>query len=486
MAIIDLSEINHSLSSTLADWGIPGGCLAIAVGEETYTLGYGVCATDQLSAIDANTIFAIGSNTKAFTSAAIGMLVDEGKLDWDDPVINYLPEFALADSWVTQQVTLRDLLCHRLGLERAQHLYYHQGYNQQEIVRRMRFLRFETGFRTQFRYANQQYGALGLIIEKVSGYSWDDFVTERIFKPVGMSRSVSGFDRLGNPANLAQPHAVLDDAYPASVRFLGTQSILPWFQLSSEPAGSILTTGNDLALWLKVLLADGKPLLSKETFAEITAPQMVMRDIMSSELAPLYYLQPQTHFWTYGLGWWVLDYYGEKVLMHGGQMPGFNSVVAFFPERKIGLGLMVNVNQTLAHASLFYALSDLLLGKMRRDWSADFLKVAAGYIADVKAEMDRLQDGRQSDIPPSAPLKEFAGVYNNDLYGEVMVGFTKNRLTLQYGKLYSTLELWEKNTFLVKWNLPGLLDDVLIVFEPENKTLTIPSDRAVYRKIDGE
>lgn len=479
---LNLSEINVCLSKTLAEWGIPGAAVAVVADGETYTQGYGVLAAGQPAAVDAETIFAIGSTTKAFTSAAVGMLVDEGKLAWDDPVVKHLPDFALADPWVTQQVTVRDLLCHRLGLERAQRLYYHQSYDQREIIRRMRFLKPEAGFRTQFRYANQQFGAAGLIVEAASGQSWDDFISERIFKVLGMSRSFSGFDRLGNSTNLALPHASLDETYPAGVRFLGPKTTLPWYQLSHEPAGSIHTTANDLAQWLKALLADGAPLLSKTTLAEITTPQMVMQDLGNSELAPLYYLQPRTHFWTYGLGWWVLDYRGEKVLMHGGQMPGFNSVVAFYPERKIGLAVMVNVHQTLAHAALFYALSDILLGAIGRDWSADFLQVAGGYMEQVKAGVDEMRTARQPEIPPSVALEQLVGRYQSDLYGEAVVRLEGKRLTLQYGQISAILEHWQGDTFLAKWNLKGLLDEALIAFQPENQTVTILNDRAEFRR----
>lgn len=477
-------QINKLMSETFAAWQIPGGAVTIISGDETYTQGYGFRAAGQPeSVVDADTIFAIGSTTKAFTSAAVGMLVDEGKLAWDDPVVKYLPDFALYDPWVTQNVTIRDLLCHRLGLERAQKIYYHQGYDQREIIRRMRYLPPAAGFRTQFHYANQQFGVAGLIVEAVSGQSWDDFISERIFKVLGMSRSVSGFDRLRDSSNLALPHASLDETYPAGVRFLGPKTTLPWFKLSHEPSGSIHTTANDLARWLKALLDGGAPLLKPATLAEITTPQMVMQDLGNSELAPLYYLQPGTQFWTYGLGWWVMDFRGEKVLMHGGQMPGFNSVVAFYPARKVGFAVMVNVHQTLAHATLFYALSDLLLAEQGRDWNGEFLQVAGGYMEQVKAGVDGMRAARQPEIPPSVALGQLVGAYQSDVYGEAVVGLDAEQLTFQYGSISSRLEHWQGDTFLAKWNLQGLLEDALIAFKPENHTLTLVNDRAEFRKI---
>jgi CubicO group peptidase (beta-lactamase class C family) len=477
-------QLQQTISQTLAAWGIPGAAVAIVAGDEIFTQGYGVLRAGDSQPVTAETIFAIGSTTKAFTAALAGMLVQEGKLAWDAPVTQYLPHFQLSDAWVTKNVTLRDLLCHRLGLERAQRLYYHRGYDQREIIRRMRHLQPVAGFRAQFHYANQQYGLAGLMMEEVTGKTWDDFITERIFQPLGMSRTFSGYDRLADHQNLAAPHAVLAETYPAGVRFLGEQSPIENFKIVHEPAGSIHTTATDLAQWLRALLQEGAPLLQPATFQELTTPQIVMQDILNSELAPLAYLQPATHFWTYALGWWAMDYRGEKVLMHGGQMPGYNSVVAFFPQRKLGLAVMVNVHQTLAHAALFYALSDILLGSQDRDWSAEFQMVAQGYMAEVQNQVDAQRAARQADLPPSLPPQHLTGVYENDLYGEMTLTEDEDgRLTLRYGQTSALLEHWQGDTYLARWNLQGLMDDSLVSFQPTS--LTLLNDRATYQRRGG-
>lgn len=480
---MNTQQLNETISKTLTAWNIPGGAVAIAQGDEIFAQGYGVLEAGKREVVNADTIFAIGSTTKAFTSALIGMLVDEGKLNWDDPVIKYLPDFQLYDDWVTQHVTVRDLLCHRLGLERAQRLYYHRGYDQRELMRRMRYLKPAVGFRTGFNYANQQYGVAGLLVEAVTGKTWDDFITERIFNALNMSRSFSGHDRITDNKNLASPHAVLDETYPASVRFLGTPSAIENFKIMHEPAGSIHTTANDLAQWLKALLNNGAPLLQPATFNELTSPQIVMQDVFNSELAPLAYLQPATHFWTYALGWWAMDYRGEKVLMHGGQMPGYNSAVAFFPQRKLALAAMVNVHQTLAHAALFYAISDILLDKVGRDWSSEFQMVAQGYMAEVKAQVNDMRLARDPNLPSSIGLDSFAGTFSNDLFGDMTVIVKDDSLNLKYGVNTAALEHWQGDTFLAHWNLKALLDDSMIAFSPDGKTMTLLNDRAEYKKI---
>ena len=480
---MEIQKLNETITKTMTRWNIPGAAVAIIQGEEALIQGFGVREAGKSELVDADTIFAIGSTTKAFTSALVGMLVDEGLLKWDVPVIKYLPDFELYDPWVTEQVTVRDLLCHRLGLERAQRLYYHKGYSQRDLMHRMKFLRPAAAFRTQFMYANQQYGVAGLLIEAVTGLSWAEFIRTRLFEVVGMSRSVSGFEHLAGVSNLAAPHAILDETYPAGVRFLGENKPIAWFELSQEPSGSIHTSANDLAAWLRVLLDKGGSLLQPATFSEISTPQIVMQDMLNSELAPLYVLQPATHFWTYALGWWVMDYHGEKVLMHGGQMPGFNSVVAFFPERKMGLALALNVHQTLAHASLFYAISDILLGKEGRDWASEFEMVAQGYMGQVKTEVDQFLATREPSLEPCLALSAYIGTFSNAIFGDLQVTLSDGVLNLVYGKLFAVLEHFKAETFIVHWNLKGLQDDSILNFSPDGNRLTMINDRAEYRRL---
>ncbi|MFH2040229.1 MAG: serine hydrolase domain-containing protein, partial [Chloroflexota bacterium] len=229
---MNIQQLNETILKTLSAWNIPGAAVVVLNDDDIFTQGYGVLEADKSETVDADTIFAIGSTTKSFTSTLIGMLVDEGELDWDDPVVKFLPDFELYDSWVTKNVTVRDLLCHRLGLERAQRIYYHRGYSQRDLMHHMKYLKPVAEFRTQFHYANQQFGVAGLIIEAITGKTWDDFISERIFNVLRMSRSSSGYDRVREYHNLASPHVVLDETYPASVRFLGEMGTFENYKLS--------------------------------------------------------------------------------------------------------------------------------------------------------------------------------------------------------------------------------------------------------------
>ncbi len=480
---MNTKSINNLVNKAMEEMDLPGAAIAVVQGDETYVQGFGKRQNGKPETVDADTVFAIGSTSKAFTSAAAGILVGEGKISWDDPVIKYLPEFTVNEDWVTKNVSIRDLLCHRLGLERAQRLYYQGCYSQDELVLRMRFLHPNAPFRSQFQYANQNFGTVGNVIKAVSGKSWDDFVTENIFQPLGMTRTFPGYDRIPDFENFSQPHAVMDLEVPAGVRFLGTPSLAANIKLSHEPSGSIHTTAADLAKWLKALLSDGAPLMSHSVFSEITSPQMIMQNLAESELAPLFLLQPGTHFWTYGLGWWVMDYRGEKVVMHGGQMPGYNSVVAFYPERKIGFAFMVNTHQTLSHAAMFYALSDLLLNLSGRDWVMEFKNLALRYIDEGQKQVKGLYQTRNSKLPPGNSLSSFAAAYENSIYGKVIVDVSGDSLNLVYGNINARLEHWEGNTFLAHWNLSCFLDDSFVSFEPNGSSLTIVNDHAEYKRI---
>ncbi len=479
----DTARMETVVAGTLKDWGIPGAGVSVYSGGESFAKGFGVGMTGAPDKVDADTVFALGSTTKAFTSLAIGMLVDEGKITWDDPIRLHLPWFNLEDPWVAAHATIRDVLCHRLGLERAQRLYYHGGYSQLQIAERMRYLKSELGFRASFAYTNQNFGLAGLIIEAVSGMSWDDFVTTRIFRPLGMTRTGSGWNVVALWPKLASPHAVLDDSLPSGVRMLGDFRPVARFDLSHEPAGSIHSTADDLARWVAFLSEGGAPLVKPGTFAEILTPQNIMHDLGQSELAPLWYLQPGINFWTYAFGWWALDYRGEKILMHGGQMPGFNSMVAFLPGRKAGFSVMVNVHQTLGHAALFFALADILIGgEPSRDWSGQFRDVARGYIAEVGAAEEKRKAALPKDRSPAKPHSAYAGTFVNKLYGNLVVTLSGERLGLAYGNSTGILEPLGGERWMIRWDYAGIIEDCEIVYDDGGASIYLEHDRATYRR----
>jgi len=477
----DTLNIETMVAETLKDWGIPGAGVSVYSGEKSYAKGFGLATVGTNEKADSDTVFGLGSTTKAFTALAMGMLVDEGKVNWDDLLRKHLPWFQLEDEWVAAHATIRDVMCHRMGLERAQRIYYHGGYSQRQLAERMRYLKTERGFRASFAYTNQNFGLAGLIIEAASGMSWDDFVTTRIFKPLGMTRTGSGWNVVASWPNLASPHAVVHDSLPAGVRMLGDFRPVARFDLSHEPAGSIHSTAADLARWVAFLSGGGAPLVKPETFAEILSPQNIMHDLGQSELAPLWYLQPGINFWTYALGWWALDYRGEKILMHGGQMPGFNAIVAFLPGRKAGFSVTLNVHQTLAHAALFFSLADTIIGgEPKRNWSGQFRDVARGYISEVAAAEEKSNAALPKDRSPAKPLSAYAGSFENKLYGNLVVTLSDGLLRLAYGKSTGVLEPLGGDRWLIRWDYAGIIEDCAISYGDAGSSIFLEHDQATY------
>ena len=327
------------------DWEVPG--LAIAVvkdGEIAFAKGYGVRELGKPEPVDTRTLFAIGSTTKAMTAAAVGMLVDDGKLAWDDPVTVHLPDFRLYDPYVTREVTVRDLLTHRAGLGKADFLWYGQENATDEILHRLRYVEPQTSMRSHFTYQNIMYVTAGEVIEAASGMSWADFIQTRIFDPLGMSASVPTLTMAGGRSNVASPHYRID----GTVTVIENASVDP-----VAPAGSIWSNVGDMAKWVRFLLNEGvtdegERLLSEETHAELFTPQMIIRRDSFYPTGRL----TKPHWTTYGLGWFQADYDGRAVDFHTGSIDGMVAIVGLIRDENLGVYVLANLD----HAELRHAL----------------------------------------------------------------------------------------------------------------------------------
>ncbi len=247
-----LASLDAFIETAMKDWSVPGlGLAVVRDGEVLLARGYGVRAKGKTDAVDADTVFAIGSSSKAFTAACIGLLVDQKKVDWDDPVTKHLPGFALHDAYVTRDLTVRDLLTHRSGLARADQLWYGSGFDRAEILRRLREVEPSWGFRARFGYQNIMFLAAGELYAAVAGESWDDCVAKRFFAPLGMARSTTSVDPLPGVENVATPHEEIE----------GEVVAVPWFDLDNvAPAGSINSSAREMASWVQLqLAATGRP-----------------------------------------------------------------------------------------------------------------------------------------------------------------------------------------------------------------------------------
>ncbi|HET9984389.1 MAG TPA: serine hydrolase [Longimicrobiales bacterium] len=422
-----LEQIDAYIPGAMAAFQVPGLAIAIVKDDSVvFAKGYGVREVGKPEKVDERTLFAIGSSSKAFTVALLGQLVDEGKVKWDDPVTKYLPGFQLSDPYRTREMMVRDLVTHRVDVARADGLWYGTPYSRDEIVRRARFLPPIASFRSAYNYNNIMFLTAGQLAAAVAGKSWDDLVTERVFRPLGMSATNTSTDSLKRQTDVASPHAIKD----------GRAVAIPWRNIDNvAPAGSINSNVLDMARWVRFQLGkgtfEGKEILKPATLAEMHAPQTIvpLRPWLSSVPDPINALMvPGTHFMMYGMGWFLQDYRGRKLVNHGGAIDGMRAQVAFVPEERLGVVILTNLNgdhNNLAEAMIFRVL-DAYFGGARRDWAAD---LAAGVRKNLAAaEAAQKKAAPASDVGPSLPLEKYAGVYTDSLMGDVKV-------TLEDGKL---------------------------------------------------
>jgi CubicO group peptidase (beta-lactamase class C family) len=441
-----LKGLDEYITKSLRDWQVPG--LAIVVVKDDKVVlakGYGVRKLGETTPVDAHTLFAIGSCTKAFTAAALGLLVDDDKLKWDDPVSKYLPDFQLNDSYVTREITVRDLLSHRSGLDRHELVWYGAPIGREEVLRRMRHAKPSWSFRSKFGYQNVMFLAAGQIVPAITKQSWDEVVRRRLFQPLGMTASNTSTLDLAKKDNVASPHYKVEDKV----------QVVPWRNLDNVgPAGSINSSVTDMAQWVRLQLGAGKfqnvRLLSSGTIEEMYTPQTIIRN---EGIAAK--LNPGSHFLAYGLGWMLRDYRGVKIVEHGGGIDGMTALVALIPEKKLGLVVLTNLTGHSLNTALKYRIFDAYLGAPEKDWSGELLK-AMKSIEDITKEAQKKQDKeRVTGTKPSLALDKYAGTYKDKLYGELKVAHEKDKLVLRYGPAFeAVLEHWHYDTFRAAWKSP--------------------------------
>ena len=381
-----LNGFDEYVTKAMRDWEVPGIAIAVIKDDKiVLAKGYGVRQLGAEAPVDERTLFAIGSSSKAFTAAGLAMLVDEGKIKWDDPAVKHLPGFEMFDPYVTRELRIRDLLTHRSGLERGDFLWYGSELDRDEILRRTRYLKPTWSLRSNFGYQNLMYLAAGQVAAKATGKSWDEFIKSRIFTPLGMTASNTSIKDFKNGDNVATPHASVEDKVQP----------IAWRNIDNiAPAGSINSNVLDMAQWVRLQLGqgtfEGKKLISPAAMREMHMPQTVMR--LEGAYTMFY---PEAHFLTYGLGWFMHDYKGKKVVEHGGAIDGMRAGVAMIPEEKLGVVILTNMNGSLLPIPLMFKVFDAYLGGTQKDWSADMLKALKplqeqGKAAEKKAESERV------------------------------------------------------------------------------------------------
>lgn len=457
------ADLDAMVARAMKTFEVPGLALALVKdGRVIAAKGYGVRTLGEQTPVDARTLFGIASNTKAFTATALGLLVEEGRLQWDARVIDYLPWFQMSDPYVTREMTIRDLLVHRsgLGLGAGDLLWWPAStYNRREIARRLRYLPLQTSFRSAYAYDNVLYLVAGEVIEAISGQSWEDFVQSRILAKVGMSSSNVRHSAAAGGGNVATPHARVDGR---------VRAIAPFDSDNTNPAGGINSCAEDMAKWLNVQLSQGQLPDGSRLFSEATSRQLttMVTPIRSEEPAPeLKDIRPS--FSAYGLGFALRDYRGHKLVTHTGGLPGYVSKVAMIPDLRLGVVVLTNQESGAAFDSVTDSILDFYLGAAPRDWVAAFKAIDDRRRSEDAGADRKTTSQRDAHSDPSLPLQRYAGKYRDAWYGEVTIAATNGSLTIQFDHtpaLAGTLEHWQHDTFVARWTHRELRADAFITF----------------------
>jgi CubicO group peptidase (beta-lactamase class C family) len=454
-------DIDAYVSRAMKTFEVPGLAVAVVKDDKViFAKGYGVKKLGESAPVDENTLFGIGSNTKAFTAATIASLVDEGKLSWDDKVFEKLPGFAMYDPYVSHELTVRDLLCHRSGLglgEGDMLLWPHTTYSRAEIVRRIRYLKPASSFRSKYAYSNLMFLTAGELIAATTGKSWEDSVRERIFTPIGMNTSNFSNSDLKTGVDFAWPHSRVDGK-------LKVDDLENKDAISS--AGAINSSVAEMAKWMIVQLNHGKltgaqqKIFSETQSHEMWSPQTIVP--ASDDSGPLAAMN--TDFSAYGLGWGLREYLGHKLVGHSGGLMGFLTRVLLVPDQHLGVVVLTNFDSSDGPMNaIAYHVVDQYLGVEGNDW------VAIWRTADLKAEHDadetmkKAANERAEHSEPSLPLAKYAGVYRDPWYGTVTVAVKDGKLRFSLDPspgVDGEMQPWQHDTFKVHWRL----DDAYVTF----------------------
>lgn len=444
-----LAGLDAEARRILEAWDVPGMSVAVVKGDSAVAVrGYGLRDVRRRDPVDGATLFAVGSLTKAFTSAAAAVLVQEDRIGWDDLVRDHLPWFRLHDRYASDQFTLRDAMSHRSGLgRRGDLLWYGSGLDREAILRRVRHLEPVDGFRAAYGYQNIMFLAAGEATAAAAGTTWDRLVQDRLLEPLGMDDTNTTVRALAGRDDVAAPHEEVD----------GVLRTVPYRDLdNAAPAGSINSSARDMARWLRFQLAggalDGRRLLDRATLTATWEPHTVMPvDGPSREL------YPELDVRSYALGWVVSDRRDRRHLWHTGGIDGMSAYIGLFPEDSLGVAVLTNRGGSGAHRALAEWIYDAYLGGPERAWSAELLERRREAESEAEEERRRRVEARRADTEPALAETAYAGRYEHEMYGSLRVTAEPEGLVLRRGEAFvGDLRHWHHETFRVEWRHPGL------------------------------
>ena len=459
------ADLDAWVTHAMNEFHTPGAAVAIVKdGKVVAMKGYGLRKLGTNDKVDENTLFGIASNTKAFTASALAMLVDEGKINWDDRVIDHMPDFRMSNPFVTSEITIRDLLTHRsgMGLGAGDLMFFPDSdFTREQIIHNQRFIPLATSFRSHYAYDNVLYVVAGQLIPSVTGKSWDDFIRERIFTPLGMAHSNTSVTELQPGVNFAVPHTTVDGKL---------QPVKNDHVDNTAPAGAINSCVSDLAKWVIARLDEGKLSDGKQLYSKVQAREMWSGQTIlpignpSEELAEL-----KAHFAEYGLGVFLRDYRGRKMVTHTGGLTGYVSQIVMVPEEKLGIIILTNGEAGETFKSISWHVLDHYLVAPQKDYISIFKKIHDKTEKEAEEVVNKASSTRNKDSMPTLPLEKYAGKYHDAWYGDVSVSVVDGKLCMKFSHsagLDGTLTHFQYDTFVAHW-VERTVPDAYVTFSME-------------------
>ena len=459
-----IQEIEKYIEQARVDWNVPGMSVAIVKdGEIISNRGYGYLKEGEQKKVDENSLFAIASNTKAFVATSLGVLHQEGKLNLNDEVQLYLPEFKLYNAFASSEATVKDLLCHRLGLGTfsGDVIWYKSDFSSTELLEKIQFVPQKYSFRGGYGYSNLMFITAGEVIRVASGLSWEEFVKRRFFIPLGMSRTITSTNDLGRMGNFAIPHKPVEDK----------NIPIDWVNWDNMgAAGGIISSSSDMANWLLFQLNNG--IWESDTILDPSI-QNILWTPHNNHTVSLKAKErnPGTNFSSYGLGWGVSDYYGNRMITHGGGYDGMYSQVAMIPEQNLGIVILTNSMKSIA-TPLRYFIINQYLDKEEKEWSAEALERSKRK-SSVTKKIEAQKAARVSSTNPTNSLSAYTGIYHTDMHGPIHIVSDGRGLFLNFERapdLTARLQHWHYDTWEIKWdNIHAWFDFGTIQFRLDNE-----------------
>ncbi len=462
------SQIDRVTQRAMKAFNVPG--IAVAVikdGKIIHSKGYGVRSIDSKNTVDENTLFGIASNSKAFTAAALAILVDQNKLEWDDKVVKYIPEFKMYNDYVTQEFTIRDLLTHRsgLGLGAGDLMIWPDGHNftPQDIINNIQYLKPVSGFRAQYDYDNLLYIIAGTVLERVSGMSWASFVETEIMKPIGMTASAGNWNRLTDKTNVIVPHVPIEGQLTVIPRY--TNTIL-------DAAGGIYSNISDLSKWVQLQLNHGNWNDTKVFSAAVQREMWTPQTWIPTQTTPPY----NTLFSAYGLGWQLADVAGSLQVSHTGGLEGIVTQITLLPQQNLGIIVLTNQQSGAAFQSITNTIKNHYLALPYQDFVAHYQNRVAQNNNEAALIVDQVWTTVNNNKKSSSSVKALEaliGKYRDAWLGEVNIYKEKNKIIFaskRSPELQGEIHFYKDDVYTVKWNNQSFNADAFIKIKvQENK-----------------